>query len=231
MGLGVCMSFWSTTRRMSRDSKGHSRRARPVLSESDLRLWQEVTRNATPLPGRPVQSRADATSPGPETGGSKPVVASPPVGVPGPSSARPAALAPHQESDRERDRERGAGAGIDRRTHDRFRRGRMAIEGRLDLHGMTRERAHQALSLFLHRGHERGARCLLVVTGKGRGRDGGGVLRRDVPIWLGQGGLKGLVLAVSPARPHDGGDGALYILLRRRRDRAEGRGCRPVGKS
>jgi len=112
----------------------------------------------------------------------------------------------------------GDGTGIDRRTHDRFRRGRMAIEGRLDLHGMTRERAHAALNAFLYRAHERSARCVLVVTGKGTGRDGGGVLRREVPHWLNQAGLRTLVLGIAHAQPRDGGDGALYVLLKRRRE-------------
>ncbi|SDD61518.1 Smr domain-containing protein [Rhodospira trueperi] len=97
----------------------------------------------------------------------------------------------------------------------------MALDGRLDLHGMTRERAHQALTVFLHRAHERGARCVLVVTGKGTGREGGGVLRRDVPLWLGQGGVRRIVLSTAPAQARDGGDGALYVLLRRRRDSAQ----------
>ena len=116
------------------------------------------------------------------------------------------------------ERRAGDGAGLDRRTHDRLRRGRMEIEGRLDLHGMTRERAHQALSMFLHRAAERGARCVLVVTGKGSAREGGGVLRRDVPHWLNQGGLRPLVLAFHQAQVRDGGEGAFYILLRRRRE-------------
>jgi len=77
--------------------------------------------------------------------------------------------------------------------------------------------------MFLHRAYERGARCVLVVTGKGSHREGGGVLRRDVPHWLHQSGLRSLVLAFHPAQIRDGGDGALYVLLRRRRDQG-GRG-------
>jgi len=94
----------------------------------------------------------------------------------------------------------------------------MTIEGRLDLHGMTRERAHHALKAFLFRAHDRGARCVLVVTGKGTGRDGGGVLRRDVPHWLNQAGLRHFVLGIAHAQPRDGGEGALYVLLKRRRE-------------
>jgi len=93
----------------------------------------------------------------------------------------------------------------------------MAIDGHLDLHGMTRERAHQALSAFMHQAYDRGARCVLVVTGKGSGREGGGVLRRDVPLWLNQSGLRALVLSFTHAQVRDGGQGALYVLLKRRR--------------
>nr|WP_281354695.1 Smr/MutS family protein [Roseospira navarrensis] len=83
---------------------------------------------------------------------------------------------------------------------------------------MTRERAHHALTAFLHRAHDRGARCVLVVTGKGSGREGGGVLRRDVPHWLGLPDVRRIVLSVTQAQIRDGGEGALYVLLRRRRE-------------
>ncbi|MBB4286535.1 Smr/MutS family protein [Roseospira goensis] len=200
------------------DRRGRAGKA--LISDSDLRLWQEVTRSATPLPGRPPPASAappPAPAPAPAT---SPDAAPPPS--PTPTAARPAAppRAPSREI------RPGDGAGIDRRTHDRFRRGRMAIEGRLDLHGMTRERAHQALSVFLHRAYERGARCVLVVTGKGTGREGSGVLRRDVPHWLNQGTLRGLVLSFTHAQIRDGGEGALYVLLRRRRDRGPAGGGR-----
>jgi DNA-nicking Smr family endonuclease len=200
---------------------GRGRSGKALLSDSDLRLWQEVTRSATPLPGVRRAAPTPAARPeGPDrpagidaadterAGGSGPATP-----VPVPAAARPAR--PRAQAAELR---HGEGAGIDRRTHDRFRRGRMPIEGRLDLHGMTRERAHQALSVFLHRAYERGARCVLVVTGKGTTREGSGVLRRDVPHWLNQGGLRGLVLSFTHAQARDGGEGALYVLIRRRRD-------------
>jgi len=188
-----------------------------TISDADLRLWQEVTRTAKPLPvKRSASSRTVRASGGMET-------------APAPASltAMPAVdrdLVPAKRPPPPPARAKGPGelrhgdsAGIDRRTHDRFKRGRMAIEGRLDLHGMTRERAHQALSTFLHRAYDRGARCVLVVTGKGSGREGGGVLRRDVPLWLNQSGLRALVLSFTHAQIRDGGQGALYVLLKRRR--------------
>jgi DNA-nicking Smr family endonuclease len=116
--------------------------------------------------------------------------------------------------------------GLDKRSAQRLKRGRMAIEGRLDLHGMTLDQAHGALDQFIDRAHRASKRCLLVITGKGRrpdeyqdDRDRGprGVLRDAVPRWLAAGSYRDQVLSVEPARPQHGGDGALYVLLRRKR--------------
>ncbi len=113
--------------------------------------------------------------------------------------------------------ETGRLADLDRRTGDRFRRGRMEIDATLDLHGMTQERAHGVLRRFLLQAHGRGQRCLLVVTGKGRAGPGSGVLRRAVPLWLNDADIRPIIIAVTPAQQHHGGQGALYVLLRRHR--------------
>lgn len=111
--------------------------------------------------------------------------------------------------------------GLDRRQALRLRRGQLSIEARLDLHGMTQAQAHRALASFLARSHAAGKRVVLIVTGKGarQGADGSptGVLRRTVPRWLTEPALRQLVLATAAALPRDGGDGALYLLLRRTR--------------
>ena len=91
----------------------------------------------------------------------------------------------------------------------------MAIDQRLDLHGMTQDSAHAALSTTIGRAFDTGRRCLLVITGKGHG--GEGVLRRQVPRWLNQPPLRERILSFAAARPQHGGDGALYILIKRRR--------------
>lgn len=109
------------------------------------------------------------------------------------------------------------GAGLDRKSDRRLKRGEMEIEARLDLHGHTRDEAHEMLRGFIAREAENGRRCVLVITGKGRG-DGPGVLRAAVPQWLGEAPMRDDVLRFYPAQPHDGGAGALYVLLRRRRD-------------
>ncbi|MBM3545706.1 MAG: DNA mismatch repair protein MutS [Alphaproteobacteria bacterium] len=105
--------------------------------------------------------------------------------------------------------------GIDKRTAERFRKGQREIEGRLDLHGMTQDAAWRRLVSTVERAHRDGKRALLVITGKGS--SGGGVLRTTVPRWLTEAPLKPLVLAHAPAQPKDGGSGALYVLLRRKR--------------
>ena len=104
---------------------------------------------------------------------------------------------------------------IDRRTLTRIKRGELAIDVRLDLHGLTQEAAHRALVRFIATSAGGGARLALVITGKGRG--GEGVLRTAVPRWLAEPPMRGRILAVTPAAANHGGAGALYILLRRSR--------------
>jgi DNA-nicking Smr family endonuclease len=108
--------------------------------------------------------------------------------------------------------------GIDRRTAERLRKGAMSIDQRIDLHGMTEAAAHAALDRFVRLAWHRGARVLLVITGKGSTAQGGGVLRRNLPRWLTVGENAARVLRVESAQPRDGGSGAYYILLRRRRE-------------
>jgi DNA-nicking Smr family endonuclease len=108
------------------------------------------------------------------------------------------------------------------RTDERkLRRGAVAIGGRLDLHGLTRAEAHRAVGRFLTALAERGERVALVITGKGgrKGADGdamAGVLRAEFPHWIADGALARIVLAWRPAAPQHGGDGAFYVLLRRK---------------
>lgn len=112
----------------------------------------------------------------------------------------------------------GPRGGIDRRTEERVRRGRLPIDGRIDLHGMTQGTAHDALLYTLRKAHGDGRRLILVITGKGSLTDGGGVLRSAVPRWLHEAPFRSLVLAVHQAQPQHGGAGALYVFLKRRRE-------------
>ena len=103
-------------------------------------------------------------------------------------------------------------------------RGKLTPEARIDLHGMTQDQAHLALESFILRSWNAQRRLVLVITGKGRDRDGegpiperGGVLRMQVPRWLRQGQLALAVLDLTPAHRRHGGDGAFYVYLRRNR--------------
>ena len=115
--------------------------------------------------------------------------------------------------------------GLDRRTAKRLSRGESAPEARIDLHGMTAERAHGALISFIRSQHAAGARCVLVITGKGGRRTDDlngwrpervGVLRTMAPEWLRQAPIAGLVTGVYQAHRRHGGEGALYVYLRKR---------------
>jgi DNA-nicking Smr family endonuclease len=156
----------------------------------DRASWAEAIRDVTPLPGRPARP---VLPPGP------PVRPEP---SPPPEPAQPPL---------------GQFAGIDRANAERLKRGLHPIEGRLDLHGMTQAEAHRELADFVWASHQAGRRCVLVITGRGLGADGPGVLKRAVPRWLEEAALRRRILATAAAQPRHGGEGALYLLLRRQR--------------
>ncbi len=108
-------------------------------------------------------------------------------------------------------------SGIDRANSERLKRGLHKIEARLDLHGMTQPEAHRELAAFIGASRDAGRRCVLVITGRGLGPSGPGVLKSSVPRWLAEPELRRHVLAIAPAQPHHGGYGAIYLLLRRHR--------------
>ena len=175
-------------------------------SDADSALWRRATEGVKPLAKR--EKPAAASIPPPSS----------PVGR---SKAKSALLVRSDEDFEPRravsgsELSHGDAPGVDRRTADSLRRGRMKIEARLDLHGMTQAEAHRALAAFVDGQQGAGRRCVLVVTGKGAWREGGGVLRDAVPRWLNMPALRPKILSFSHARKRDGGDGALYILLRR----------------
>jgi DNA-nicking Smr family endonuclease len=111
-------------------------------------------------------------------------------------------------------------APLGRREKSRLSRGRSEIDARLDLHGMTQTRAHRALHGFLQRAHGEGHTFVLVITGKGKvggGEAARGVLRRQVPQWLSLPEFRSLVVGFEEAHIGHGGEGALYVRIRRPR--------------
>jgi len=113
----------------------------------------------------------------------------------------------------------------DRRTANKLKRGKLDIDARLDLHGYTEDQAYLHLMGFIQAARASGARCVLVVTGKGRKTDmQPGKLKTAVPRWLNEPEFRPAILSVTYAQQRDGGDGALYILLRKDRTRAGNNG-------
>jgi DNA-nicking Smr family endonuclease len=103
---------------------------------------------------------------------------------------------------------------IEPRRHHRIARGRDQIGARIDLHGMTQDRARATLTAFLFDAQDEGLRAVLVITGKGV--SGEGVLRRRFPEWLAEPELRKIVAGLSTAERHHGGDGAFYVALKRK---------------
>ena len=122
------------------------------------------------------------------------------------------------------DRLRGAPVNMDSKAYLRMKRGKLVPEGRIDLHGMTIDKAHPALTSFILRAQASGKRLVLVITGKGRDRDEGGpipvprgILKHQVPNWLSTPPLAQAVLQITEAHVTHGGGGAYYVYLRRHR--------------
>jgi DNA-nicking Smr family endonuclease len=177
--------------------------------EDDMALWRRIADQVKPLKDRakpPPQANHADPKPAPKPG-AKPVAGAARSATPAPPRPKPPppALKP------------GVTPGVDRRTADRLRRGQLPIEAEIDLHGLTQADAHRALVAFISGQHAAGRRCVRVITGKGTFREGGGVLRAAVPRWLNEADMRAAVLAISHAQPRDGGGGALYVLLKRRR--------------
>jgi DNA-nicking Smr family endonuclease len=100
----------------------------------------------------------------------------------------------------------------------RVARGAQSIDGRIDLHGMTQAEAHDALLGFMRSRQTRGCKLVLVITGKGASGDaasGRGVLKRMVPLWLEMPELRSIVVGYESASVRHGGEGALYVRLRK----------------
>jgi DNA-nicking Smr family endonuclease len=181
-------------------------RRRP-LSDEERALWTGFTRSIEPLGG----ARPPAE---PSVKGAVGETAAPAPRSPARHDAPPAKKGPPL-------------ASLDRRLRQRVARGREPIEARLDLHGLTQMQAHAELLRFLRRAQARGVKTVLIVTGKGTGRISNdrervagaerGVLRRQVPIWLALPELRSLVIGFEEAHAGHGGQGALYVRLRRPR--------------
>jgi DNA-nicking Smr family endonuclease len=165
-----------------------------AVKSDERTLWRETMRDVKPL--RPTVSKTEppeeiAKPPKRETKSRR-----------APASAR--SVSPPTRAAKTID-------ALDRRTAARLKRGTLAIEAKLDLHGMTQAEAHVALTRFIARAQKHGSRAVLVITGKS------GVLHGAVPRWLADGENRERILAVRRAHVQHGGEGALYLMLRRKR--------------
>ncbi|MBB3459230.1 DNA-nicking Smr family endonuclease [Rhizobium sp. BK313] len=104
---------------------------------------------------------------------------------------------------------------LERPVKRKIAKGRLALEARIDLHGLIQSEAHAMLLDFLLRAHQRGLRHVLVITGKGSSMGSEGALKRAVPMWFSKPEFRFLISSYETAAQHHGGDGALYIRLSR----------------
>jgi len=193
-------------------------RRRKTLSEEDQKLWDMVKQSAEPL------HAVSYTPPTPMAPAKRPEVKTPrriePFSIKGRPESRlrfDLATDPMQPLSR-------APQVLDKRTHERLRKGKKAPEARIDLHGMTAAQAHGALRGFVLSSHARGLRLVLVITGKGnttRDEIGimptrNGVLRHALPQWLGTPDMHPMILQISSAHLRHGGGGAYYVYLKKK---------------
>ena len=184
-------------------------RRKRALSEEERVLWESVAKQTKPLRKRSRAAKPQLAAPDLET----PVAAKAAAAT----KAHPPAKAPRAPRP---DVAPAAPplAPLGRRERSQLSRGRKEIDARLDLHGMTQTRAHRALSGFLQQAHSDGLTFVLVITGKGRTigpESERGVLRRQVPQWLSLPEFRSLVVGFEEAHIGHGGEGALYVRVRR----------------
>ncbi|MGX9424417.1 MULTISPECIES: Smr/MutS family protein [Bradyrhizobium] len=181
-------------------------RRRRALSEEERALWESVAKQVKPLRKRQPAVKTHAGPEAETKAAAKTAAPAKPIPVKSAAAPRPQTPPPL--------------APIGRRERAQLSRGKKEIDARLDLHGMTQTRAHRVLLTFLQRAHSDGLTFVLVITGKGKAGGGDserGVLRRQVPQWLSLPEFRALVVGFEEAHIGHGGEGALYVRVRRAR--------------
>jgi len=204
--------------------KPHGKSGRGSLDADDISVWDYATRAIKPLKRGKSRVHEAETGEGNEPPRSKPAA---PVATKRAQHV-PAALSRTAEKTATKPKVAPPIAEFDRKKIKKLRSGRAEIEARIDLHGMRQDEAHEALRAFLFRAHGRGYRMVLVITGKGTFAQGDeapfdmtrertrGVLKRNVPRWLEEPDLRHLVVSYTTAAIAHGGEGALYVHLRKK---------------
>jgi DNA-nicking Smr family endonuclease len=170
---------------------------RILLTDADRAAWASYASRVPPLPGRSQPPAPPATRAPPAFLPLRPRVLTP--ARPSRITAPPLTVGEHP-------------GGVDGASWQRFRTGKLPAVRVLDLHGQTAQRAFHSLVAFLRSAHADRLRCVEVITGHGNG-SGGGVLRRELPLWLNLPDIRPMVLAA--AHPHAANPGAVRLLLRR----------------
>ncbi|MCE3231867.1 MAG: smrA [Rickettsiaceae bacterium] len=176
-----------------------------ILSDDDQMVWHYVTQSVEPLPGKeviiseplqktPKEKKVEMVDIGRLLHKTEPV----------PEKKANLNYITH-----------GKNIGVDKATAKRLTGGKFPIQARLDLHGMTQDKALLELRNFISSCYEQGKRNVLIITGKGPGNDG--VLKNQVPRWLNVEGVREYTLMFSYAQVKHGGEGALYVLLKRKK--------------
>ncbi|WP_270725190.1 Smr/MutS family protein [Shimia sp. Alg240-R146] len=186
------------------------------LTEEEMQLWRKVASSAERLLPEARSIEVSKPKPKPEK------VIAPRIGSfeIGARSKKPSRAHDLMPSISERVAKQPV--QMDKKAFGRLKRGKLKPEGKIDLHGLTAQQAHGALTGFVMRSHAEGKRLVLVITGKGKSKfDDGpiptrrGVLKHQVPQWLSMPPLAACVLQVAEAHQSHGGSGAYYVYLRR----------------
>jgi DNA-nicking Smr family endonuclease len=186
-------------------------RRRRHLTAEEERLWTAVAGSVRPL--RAKLTTKPSAAPLAKAASSKPQSAKP--NVTKPNVAKHVEHAPQPVAPKAKPPSPAKAFAL--RERRQIARGKAEIGGRIDLHGMTQAEAHDALQRFLRRAQAEGAKFVLVITGKGGPGGERGVLRRQVPLWLALPELRTCVLGFDVAHVGHGGEGALYVRLRKAR--------------
>lgn len=207
---------------MSKAGQKSGRGGRTV-SEDEARLWQHATRSLAPVKAKP---RIAAGSAAVAEGASPPRAVEPPAP---PAEVRKAQAAKSKPAAPAKAKPGPPAplADFDRRKARQIASGKIEVDARIDLHGLTQRDAHAALRGFLFAAHAKGHKTVLVITGKGGtgepadglgallGERQRGVIKRNVPHWLEEPDLRAIVLSHTQAGVRHGGTGALYVRLRK----------------
>jgi DNA-nicking Smr family endonuclease len=171
------------------------------LSDADKASWATYAKLISPLPGKAGVPPPEPVAPHPPASAADlpPRVRVPPI-IAKPRQKPPLLAVGEQPG------------GVDKATWQRFRTGKLATVRKLDLHGMTAQHAHHALIAFLRTAHADQVRCVEVVTGRGSGENGG-VIRRELPLWLNLPDIRPLILGA--VHPHALNPGSVRLILRR----------------